>query len=287
VRLGTSVSGKTNSVRAPIGSSLSEQLKYLDDKMKHWEIAKLIHEFTGPNEANWSRLCKEGLWADFSGALMSKVLELLSREDLQSADGSHKLFQPLSSIQAMGLFAIYLNNGPLSLSCVQSAASSGRGGSKWNNTTTHLLRLMQVLHQIAKTFGESHQVLPIETIETRIMTLIGGLTTIAVDNPDSWSGTINEATKRSCRDLSLAILEIFSKLKRIQMTACEESLCKEERSKEVERCGAEWNQRKNQIIRRGIEFLDDPIRDMDYLDMSAIPSPYELFSPLQNPSLSI
>jgi hypothetical protein len=267
--------------RDKIGTTLNDKLRFLQAKIGSWDADQLIHELTGPNKENWEEIVGVTLETEMTGQLMAEVLQLLSHDEIRENPRANSLYITLSNMRAL---QCYMMTG-LSSSEVMTAVSRGRGSDSWIRSMDSALCVVETIASLMHKFVDcqSNPFVPVELLVMRIETLLSKAfvssqshdETVALDE---WTPGIPESKKATFMVKAEHLSRRLQVVKRMQESALEAKLESAREKDENEKEGAKDAQLANQRAKGGITFLDDPLRDRDYLVTSVVPKSFELIS---------
>jgi ASC-1-like (ASCH) protein len=275
-------SNSAKSERPKVRDSVTEVVQFLKLKKEMWKVDQIILEFSGANKTNWKTATDVGIAKDNNGKVLDEIFNLLSLQEVRDSPNASVLYTPFS--EPLGLMGImtYLTVGSLKEESLLQAVSRGRGGKQWLEVMDIALCAVQTIRYVMEKFAcvRSHSCMSMimEVLPNRINTLIGN-NFDETDTSDGWALCLSDSDK--CKSVSVAkkLSSIVSAMRRMQKASIdvriEKSNERDEEEKERERERAVARVRH----RGGVCFLDDPLRDNDYLIVSVTPTPADLLSP--------
>ena len=273
----TTSAQKPSQIRPTVGTTLSDKIKYLQQKQQNWDAAKLIHELTGPSKDNWQAIIG-GLSADITGSLMREVFILLSNAQIRDDPRAIDLYIPLTDPMAIMGMTFYVTTGPLGKQSVESAGGNP-GGSSWISLLHDTLSAVETVAFMVSKFVafQSNPTLGllVMTLKTSIDTLFGSSfrETRAFIN---WSSNSSEQTKIKALNDATLICKKLDNIDEVQRESTQANLNSVQDKEKKDKAREVADRSANQRFRDGIVFLDDVERDRDYLSISIVPRAVEL-----------
>lgn len=272
---------RSESSRKKIGITVGDKLMFLKTKRESWDADKLIYELTGPNRENWEEIISVALENDVTGQLMAEVLKLLSHDDIRENPNANSLYIPLSNMRAL---QTYMATG-LNSSMVATAVLRGRGSGSWIKVVDAALSVVETIASLMNKFVncQSNPSVPIELLVIRIGVLLNQtfVSSQSHDEPvalDGWIPNISEDERSRFMMKAKHLSSRLHFIRRMHESAVEASLESIRIKVEDEREKSKEVKLANQRAKVGIIFLNDPLRDRDYLNTSVVPKSYELIS---------
>lgn len=268
-------------VRGDIGSTPADKLKFLESKVSQWGTDQLVFEFTGPNKKNWEKIMEDGILSDSSlGKLMRCILKLLANPEVSSHPQATHLFIPMKSPTGILGMTSYLQMGPLGNGSVKAALKQGRGGPLWLTAMDDAIDFTETVSTLMRFFADCqvNPSIPIESLSLRIQSLIGHSFSEENPNMSEWFPGLREDEKQRCLLRASHLHTRINCIDRLQQSAMEAATEHAQNREEEEKEAAEMSRLSNQRARSGVQFLNDPKRDKDYLGLSEIPGAVDLLS---------
>jgi hypothetical protein len=258
---------------------------YLTDKMARWDLDKLLHEFTGPNAANWATTVRVALTADPAGELLPTVLALLAhREVVDGASGGDPraagLYRDIAANGGVGLMG-YLSSGRLSEDDVSDAVYLLNGArtcdaAPWSAAATRAHNLAVVLTVYTRAYDEAAVALAghVLLLRMRVHALAGD-----AGDPDgvaAWAAALPASVRPKVEAEALRLHEALAGVVAVKEAARQAQVAMRRRAEEARAAQAETQRAASGRRAANIDVLDDPAHDTDYLSVVITPSPEEL-----------
>lgn len=266
--------------RPDVGSSLADKISFLENKEGRWKPDQMVFELTGPNKKNWDKIT-EAVQTDPTGKLMKVALKILAHQDIRTQSKSTELYVFLNTMTGQCGMMTYVNTGPLAASLIQAAIRNGRGGPSWITALNDAIGFVEVITHLMQLFIDSrtNPMLPLEQLSNRVKLLLGESFTESNPVIDGWVPELPVEEKLSLQSKAGLLFEKVTNIERNREAALEvvtEGLIAKE---EEYKANAEEKLKSRQHARVGIQFLNDPKRDRDYLNIPVVPDAYELLAP--------
>ena len=274
---GDSKAMRSDDRRPAVGASAEDKLRFIRAKAQKWQTSQLLHEFSGPNASNFESIVK----CD-DVRVTGEVLKLLSSVHEDSTAGP--LFRHLMAAESMKALSSYVRNGPLSNDEINTLAL-GRGSKKWMEAVTAAKELFLVLtalfRHVPEAMVESTLCDQVEILQNRLKNLCppcpeneDGDSDEIVDYMQTWDATCSSTEAqllcaleaRHMHDLISSVVDKQNSGRRI---------IRDKRKAEEERREQLAEERK---ARGGMEFMNDPAHDSDFMSISVVPLQSELLS---------
>eukprot|EP00597_Dinobryon_sp_UTEXLB2267_P011576 CAMPEP_0170130372 /NCGR_PEP_ID=MMETSP0020_2-20130122/22548_1 /TAXON_ID=98059 /ORGANISM="Dinobryon sp., Strain UTEXLB2267" /LENGTH=2695 /DNA_ID=CAMNT_0010365113 /DNA_START=8 /DNA_END=8092 /DNA_ORIENTATION=- len=287
--------------RDPIPENSARQIKWLMEKSK-WEPSKLIYEMSGPNKDNWIKILSNPEAFDF-------VFSILSRKDIRDDATAAPLYLDLLTANALNSLQTYICEGALSSDKVEDILDEGRGGNEWQ-------RCVEVANNLLLTVTVSLKYSPQAQLNSSLITLMEALKSridklcpeeppqagiksrveeMGEDNSDAEEDEINydfmEPWVNRC-EMKVKLASVLqSRELRKQYTWIHETQKAARRAEKIKREAAALKDADEKSSKRnawenakcGVEFLNDPNHDSDFLAVKVVPSPSEILA--EKPSM--
>ena len=280
---------------------LPTKVKWLIEKAK-WESNKLIYEMSGPNKENWIKILSNPEAFDL-------VFSILSRKEIRDGSTAAPLYLDLLTTGALQSMQTYICEGSLSNDEVDEMIDEGRGGRKWHNGIEYAENLLTTLSVLLKYSPQaqlnSSLTMLMEALKSRLEKLCpeeppqkcAEIETEKYEDEEEhsdteekmeeetfytfmepWTTVCTEQVKRASVHKSRNLRSLYDWIQETQKSARRTEKMKKEitAQKESEENSAKRNGWEN--AKGGIEFLNDPRHDSDFLTVKVVPTASEILA---------
>ena len=258
---------------------------------------------SGPNKENWIKILSNPEAYDV-------VFSILSRKDIRDGSTAAPLYLDLLTAAALQSMQTYMCEGSLSNDKVEDMIEEGRGGRQWYHcieVADNLLVTVSVLLKFSPHAQlNSSLTMLIEALKSRLDKLCPEEPPLAcakmeTDDYDEgeeessdkeeetkelisytfmepWASGCGEPVKRSCVHKSRTLRSLFDWIHETQKSARRTEKLKKEvaAQKDAEEKSTKRNSWEN--AKGGIEFLNDPRHDSDFLTVKVVPTASEILA---------
>ena len=170
----------------------------------------------------------------------------------------------------------YVTTGYLSKDKVARAVSAGRSEANWIDVFDDAFCTVETIAALMSKFSavQSNAMVPLEMISSRIEDLLGK--TFASERIiEGWGYSVDIDVKIKFTNKATNLLTRFKDVQRMQEASTAAKMLAERASEDKE-----TGRKRNTILRsrRGVNFVDDPFRDTDFLLTSATPTAEDMTS---------